>query len=165
MGEWRFVRAIVENQRMPRPFRWIPRYTAENCRARVEFLTRDGGPLMVAGRATVVGPMQGRWASTPEMPQLPGDHMVTTVLYPDPVTIPAGSEELLDIIAQCRGEQVAYGWNNEAYLSNWRTPRYQLPLGDYRVRITVSTENGTATTATFRLHIDDTLHDTVLQSI
>lgn len=88
-----------------------------------------------------------------------------TVLFPEPVTIPAGNEELLDVIAQCRGEEAAYGWNNESYLNNWRTPRYMLPGGDYRVRITATTQNGTIATAVFHLHIDRALHNTVLRSL
>ncbi|MBI4314177.1 MAG: hypothetical protein HY594_05120 [Candidatus Omnitrophica bacterium] len=118
MREWRFVRALVVNQPMPWPFRWIPRYTAENCHARIEFLTLDSRPLlrfsermngfpdeperpllpkrsiMVLGRDTSLGAMQGRWTNTPE-----------------------------------------------------------IPLGDYRVRIAVTTQNGTIATTSFHLHI------------
>jgi hypothetical protein len=39
------------------------------------------------------------------------------------------------------GENMAYGWNNEAYTTNGRTPRYRLTTGTYKVTVRLSGQN------------------------
>ncbi len=59
---WKFTRALVENIEFSEPFEWIPRYTAENCWAQIEFQDINSERRFT---------MKGRWASTPELPHLP----------------------------------------------------------------------------------------------
>ena len=117
---WKFFRVLVENKPFLFPFSWIPRQTAENCRAKIEFSK--------IGTEYSSFSMSGRWASTPEIPHVPND-AILKLLYPDPVTIPVGEKEYLDVITKYEKDAEAYGWNNEAYFHNWRTPNYKLERG------------------------------------
>ena len=64
--------------------------------------------------------------------------------YPDPVTIPVGEMEPLDIAVQAGQDAVAYGWNNEAYFGDWRPDAYLLDPDRYDVSIKIRTQNGVA---------------------
>lgn len=151
-GRWKFFRVLVINKPFPKILNWIPRQTAENCRAKVEFYDLNKNQLFG---------FNGRWASTPELPQLEHDHLLK-LLYPDPVTIPVGDSEYLDIIVKYENDSEAYGWNNEAYIHDWRTPHYKLDCGRYLVKVTINTQNGLSFNSWFRLNIEEKIKDTVL---
>jgi hypothetical protein len=151
---WKFFRVRVINQPFPLLFRWIPRYAAENCRAKVQFAK--------IGDEQKSFSMLSRWSSTPELPHITNDAIVK-ILHPDPVTIPVNESELMDIATKYENEKEAYGWNNESYFNNWRTPTYKLERGKYRVRVTVSTQNGSSFIGDFELQVADKIEDTIFK--
>ncbi len=153
---WKFFRVTVKNKPFTRPFSWIPRQTAENCNAKIEFSeigTNQSGFSML-----------GRWASSPELPFIPAQ-AVLKLFHPDPVTIPVNEKETLDVIAKYENDKEAYGWNNEAYFNNWRTPKYKLERGKYRVKISIATQNGVTFAENFELSISDKIEDTHLKNV
>lgn len=151
-GRWKFFRVSVSNKPFPMLLGWVPRQTAENCRPKVEFYDLNKKPLFG---------FNGRWASTPELPQLEHDHLLK-LLYPDPVTIPVGDSEFLDIIVKYEKDEEAYGWNNEAYVYNWKTPHYKLNCGKYLIKVTINTQNGISFNDWFDLTVEETIKDTSL---
>jgi hypothetical protein len=106
--------------------------------------------------------MDGRWASTPELPHISSD-VILKLLRPDPVTISVGESEYLDVITKYEKDKEAYGWNNAAYFNNWRTPNYKLERGQYLVKISISTQNGVTFSQKFSLQIADKIEDTCLK--
>lgn len=101
-GKLKRIRVVVLNEKMHWILGWlVSRQTAETCRATIEFLSQDGKTTFV---------MKGRWISTPEIPHVNG--VLERVLYPDPVSIAAGKDEILDIAIQQEDDTDAYGWNN-----------------------------------------------------
>jgi hypothetical protein len=108
--------------------------------------------------------MLGRWSSSPELPFIPAQ-AVLKLFHPDPVTIPVNEKETLDVIAKYENEKEAYGWNNEAYFNNWRTPNYKLERGKYRVKISIATQNGVTFAENFELSISDKIEDTYLKKV
>lgn len=152
---WKFFRVLVRNKPIIKPFHWITRQTAENCRAKIEFY-KIGGNLLIFT-------MMGRWASTPELPNIPNAYL--KLLHPDPVTIPAKEQEILDVITKYENDKEAYGWNNEAYFNNWKTPHYKLDRGKYEIKISVSTQNGKTFIKKFELVVADKIEDTSLKNI
>ena len=153
---WKFFRVLVRNKSFIFPFHWIPRQTAENCRAKIDF--------------SRIGPehqnfsMVGRWASTPELPYIP-NNVILKLLRPDPVTIPVNEKEFLDVITKHEDDEEAYGWNNEAYLHNWRTPNYKLERGKYLIKISISTQNGITFSNKFELLVSGKIKDTYLKNL
>lgn len=154
-GKWKFIRAKVMNTKMPLLLSWLPRQTAENCRAMVSFFN-EANELLFS--------MSGRWANTPELAFLPPNEQIIKVLYPDPVNIIAGKEEILDVVVMKEGETEAYGWNNEAYLNNWKTPKYKLPKGNYKVKIDINTQNGVSFVRTATLEVGENIETTFFRS-
>lgn len=153
---WKFFRVLVKNKPFSFPFKWIPRQTAENCRAKIEFSK--------IGTENSSFSMNGRWASTPEIPYVQND-AILKLLYPDPVIIPVGENEYLDVVTKYEKDKEAYGWNNEAYFHDWRTPSYKLERGKYSVKITISTQNGKTFTEKLELSISDNIESTYLKNI
>lgn len=153
---WKFFRVLVRNKPFIKPFHWIPRQTAENCRAKIEFSKMDSESLIFS--------MKGRWSSTPEIPHVPSG-AILKLLYPDPVTIPVNEKEYLDIINKYENDKEAYGWNNEAYFNDWRTPHYKLGRGKYLVKISMATQNGITFSQKFELSISDKIEDTYLKNL
>lgn len=152
---WKFFRVLVRNKPMPLILRWLPRETAENCRAVVKFKKdKDKKDLFT---------IKGRWSSTPEIPHLSQENRLLKTLHPDPVTIPCDNEEFLDIIAKCDRDEEAYAWNNEAYFEEWRPSKYKLEKGNYRVSIYITTQNGKSFVKKFKLIIGDNIEDTSLE--
>lgn len=148
---WKFFRVKVKNKPFSSPFSWITRQTAENCRGKIEFSK--------IGTAQSGFSMLGRWASSPELPLV--SDAVLKLLQPDTVTIPVNEEgENLDIITKCESDKEAYGWNNEAYFNNWRTQKYKLESGKYKVKISIATQNGVTFAENFELSISDKIEDT-----
>ena len=66
------------------------------------------------------------------------------------VDVYPGEEELLDVAVRFDGETDCYGWSNESYLYNWRSPNWKLPRGRYLVKVVV-TSSGQKCTDAFRL--------------
>jgi len=153
---WKFFRVAVKNKSMPYPVQWIPRQTAENCRTKIEFFK--------SGHEESLFTLNGRWANTPELPLIPREYWILKSLYPDPVTISVKAQEFLDVITKHEKDKEAYAWNNEAYSHNWRPPRYRLDKGDYRVKVTVNTQNGVSFSKSFKLAVSDTIEKTSLQN-
>lgn len=151
---WKFSRVAVENSPLAWPLAWIRRQTAVGCKARVDIRLRDSGRQVYS--------MAGRWVSTPELPHLPSDVRLVTVLHPEPITIPQGQVELLDVIVQAGDDGVAYGWNNEAYGHEWRPEHYRLEPADYIVSVEIATQNGVSHTQQFDLHVAQAVDETAL---
>jgi hypothetical protein len=153
---WKFFRIEVENKKFSKIFSWIPRQTAENCRAKIEFYKKE--------EMIPIFSFNGRWASTPEIPQIPNEALVK-LLHPDPVTIPVGQNEILDIIVKAEADDVAYGWNNESYFHNWRNQAYKLAECEYLVKVTINTQNGITFDKRLKLVIRKSINDTILESL
>lgn len=154
-GRWKFFRVFVENKALPKLIKWIPRQPAENCRTNIAFFKLGGEfPIFV---------MRGRWASTPEIAHIPKDEIELRVLHPDPITIPPGEQERLDIVAKHAKDNEAYGWNNDSYVNMWKTPQHRLDPGNYTVKIDISTQNGVSFAQKCRLQISDRIDDTHLK--
>jgi len=152
---WKYFSVAVRNEPLPKPFSWIPRQPAENCRATISFFKLgEDFPLFV---------MLGRWASTPEVAYLPNGHQIVKVTHPDPVTIAPGNREILNVVAKHENDREAYGWNNDSYLHEWRTLKAKLDPGNYIVKIDISTQNGVSFSQKCSLRISDRIDDTYLK--
>lgn len=147
---WKFFRVWVKNKPMPKWLRWLVRETAENCRA---IISIDG----MNNQIRIV--YKARWASTPEIPSILHEAGVK-ITHPDPVSMTAGEKEPLDIIAKYEKDSEAYGWNNESYFHNWRNPNYKLDPGQYRVKITVDSQNGISAAKEITLVVGPTIDQT-----
>ncbi len=81
---------------------------------------------------------QGRWRQSPERWQVGSSHEVS-----DRVAIPAARGSTLDIVFKYEGESSAYGLNTESteLAPDWRYKRWELPPGEYLVRVEVTGEN------------------------
>jgi hypothetical protein len=150
---WKFFRLSVNNKKITPFFNWLViRQTAENCRATINIQGIDN-PIIFS--------FKGRWASTPEIPYL-GQNSVLKLIEPDPVTIPENHEEFLDVVVKYENDKEGYGWNNEAYFHNWRTPHYKLSPGRYQVYVKINTQNGVSFLESFLLIIGERIEDTFL---
>src|SRR5690242_11697715 len=147
---WKYFRVSVRNKKMPNLLKWLVRQTAENCRASITITGINN---------TTNFTYKGRWASTPELPYY-RDSAIIKIFDPDPVTILAGESEILDVITKHEKDQEAYGWNNESYFNEWRTPTRRLDCGNYRIKITVTTQNGTSSIKSFFLVVGNTIEQT-----
>jgi hypothetical protein len=85
--------------------------------------------------------MQGRWANTPEISLISPLNQKEKLIYPDTVSVGCHSSEPLDCIVKFDDEKVAYGWNNEAYATDGRNPRYKLGIGAYNIAVRLSGQN------------------------
>lgn len=155
MGTWKFIRLKVINKEMPLLLRFLIRETAENCRAILYFFN-EGNELLFQ--------MKGRWADTPELPHV-GQDAILKIYHPDPISITRGKEEVLDVVVMKQNESDAYGWNNEAYLNNWKTPLYKIPKGKYNIKINITTQNGVSFSENVLLKIGDNIENTFLENI
>jgi hypothetical protein len=156
-GLMRGLRVLVTNKPLPRVLRFMKRDAARTCRATLRFLHLDGTDYIANG-------MTGRWVASvePVAPQLRLDSgQVGTLIdiarlnVASEIDIPAGESEQLDVANRCDAEVDAFGWNNESYQHNWRTPRWRLPPGRYLVEVTVRSE-GQKSIAMFLLDNDHT---------
>lgn len=151
---WKFFRLQVENKKFPKFFRWLPRQTAENCRGKIEIHTTE--------ELTPLFSFMGRWSSTPEIPHIPHEAVVK-IYHPDPVTLPVGEMETIDVFVKAESDDDAYCWNNESYLHNWRNPSYQLKPGEYTAKVTISTQNGVSFDNEFHISIADKIENTFIK--
>jgi hypothetical protein len=134
----RHLRLVVLNESPSGLLRRIVRLPALQCRGEITFHHLDGQKVM--DRI-----MRGRWAESPQ-PLLPvmGDGGVPVAIIDQAridaesrVDIQPGEKVRLDIAARFDAEQPCYGWNNEAYVHNWRSPQWMLRSGRYLVRAVV----------------------------
>lgn len=151
-GRWKFFRIIVVNNSLPWYCQWLfHRETAEQLHGKITFKQ--------IGKS-----MKGRWSFSFELPfaSNPGDQM-RLANFPEPENIFPGDETIMDIFAKCEHDIEAYGWNNEAYLNNWRTQNYKLLPGDYDIEVTIAGLN-TKKTVQLKAHIANTIDNTYLEN-
>jgi hypothetical protein len=108
--------------------------------------------------------MQGRWASSPEISLISPSQQQERIIYPETVGVAYHSSEQLDCIVQFDAENVAYGWNNEAYAANGRTPRCRLSPGVYKVTIRLFGQNFQPITAKFDIKVAGNWSGTSLEA-
>jgi len=150
----RHLRVRLRNEPLPRIARWMQRAAALQCRAEITFHHLNDGQD-VFSRA-----MAARWAKSPEpiasqILDLAGnvrfqiqDFSRTTI--ESRIDVYPGEEEILDIAVRFSDGPDCYGWNNESYFNNWRTPGWKLTPGRYLVRAVV-TSSGQKCTEVLRL--------------
>lgn len=148
----RHLRLKLSNKPLPRMLHWMARNAALQCRGEITFHHLDGQDVF--GRKMAV-----RWASSPQ----PVASRITDLsgkvqfLIQDFARTPEaradvypGEEEILDVAARFDSEADCYGWNNDAYLFEWRNPNWKLPPGRYLVRVVI-TSSGQKCFGRFRL--------------
>jgi hypothetical protein len=154
-GRWKFFRVKVYNKPFPKFISWlISTETAEQVRAVITF--KDLGVSM-----------KGRWASTLELAQTssPND-WIRLSNFPEPISLIAGEKpEYLDIFTMSEFDTVAYGWNNESYINQWRNHRYLLKPGNHKIEIMVANINGEKTIKIFSAHIGKNINKTKLKGL
>jgi hypothetical protein len=156
-AKWTHI--YVRNEPMPSWLSWAwDRDPALSCHGSLSFTDQKGQDVF--GRAMPI-----RWANNPEpliqdpasgLPKgIDWDKMRVGHLW-DIAPAPISHMEygVADVAFRADGESDAYGWNNDAYLHDWRNPQWRLPPGNYTVRIAVRT-GGQVFRDTFRL-INDT---------
>jgi hypothetical protein len=86
--------------------------------------------------------MQIRWSGNPEPVKYEvANNKIITLVEPslikqsEYIDIPRDEEEELDIAVRFIDENEAYGWNSDSYLHRGRNPKFQLPLGNYVIKI------------------------------
>ena len=148
---------MLRNKALPRALQWIQRSAALQCQGQVAFHSDDNHKLNLFGNA-----MRIRWANSPEPMGITGQIIdlhnpaqVISRIISMGAAIPTidvypGEEEILDIAVRFDGEDDFYGWNNESYFNNWRTPAWEMPKGKYLVKVEISS-SGSKCTNTFRL--------------
>jgi len=154
-GTSRNLRLRLRNKSLPWILRWIQRAAALQCRGEITFHHLDDGQD-VLGRAMPV-----RWVNSPEpvAPQIYDLQQHQPQFYivdfsrgsgESRIDVYPGEEEMLDVAVRFQGEADCYGWNNEVYGNNWRTPRWRLPRGRYLVKVVV-TSSGQKCADVFRM--------------
>lgn len=134
----RFTRITVINS--PRHYKLVPRRTAYACHGYVDFLNMEG--------RQIVPRMPIRWDGAPEpLKRVPSDGG-SGILY-DPTLLRFGG--YIDIAPdrsatsspalRLEKPNAAFGWTTESYAYEWEHPAYAIPFGQYRIRLTVQTEN------------------------
>jgi len=156
----RHLRLKLRNDVSPLFAPWMQRASAVQCRGAITFHHLNDGQD-VFDRSMVV-----RWANSPEPITglgLAGQNATqifglgTSSIQPtfkfsldSRIDVYAGEEELLDVAVRFHGQKECYGWNNESYLYDWRTPHWKLEPGRYLVKVVV-TSSGQKCTGVFRL--------------
>lgn len=137
-------RITVQHIKIPWYLSWLikNRESALQCKADLTFHTSRDQALFT---------MQGRWAKTPEISLISPLNQQEKIIYPDTISIGYHSSEPLDCIVKFDDEKVAYGWNNEAYTTNGRNPRYKLEIGTYKVTVRLSGQNFKQFTTKFNI--------------
>jgi hypothetical protein len=86
--------------------------------------------------------MQGRWVNTPEVSFIAPANQMEKIIYPDTISIGYHSPEPLDCIVKFDDDKnAAYGWNNEAYATSGKNPRYKLGAGLYELHVRLLGQN------------------------
>jgi hypothetical protein len=147
----RVVRVFVSAKSLPRGTRWMMRASASQCTAKVSFHHLDGQDVFDRS-------MPGRWSGSPEPVQVVNVQNGNPVAVLDPhkllspsrIDIAPGERETLDIAVRIDNDSDCYGWNNNAYIHQWRNPDWRLVAGRYLIKVTV-TSAGQSWSQIFRL--------------
>ncbi len=119
------------------------RKPAWSTHARLEVLSSDGTLL-------IREPIYARWTSQPE-PLVPAVGVGGHVNLIDPAKLITGrkvdvhshEDQQISLLIKVQGEDACYVFSNESYLHpRWQNPAWRLPLGTFRVRLTVHYERG-----------------------
>ena len=132
----------------------MQRAPATQCRGEITFHHLDDGQD-VFGRAMAV-----RWAGSQEpVPERVTD-LAGNVQYfiqdsskfslDSRIDVYPGDGELLDVAVRFGNETDCYGWNNESYFHNWRTPIWRLPTNRFLLKVVI-TSSGQKCVGVFRL--------------
>lgn len=130
-----------------RPAMWpVPgRRPAWACAAGIQVFNVDGTPA-------ISGDVHARWTSQPE-PLLPVAVQGQMGAVLDParlmqarrMDVHGHHEELISVLVKFEGEPGCHIFTNESYsFPRWQNPVWHLPLGRYRLRVTVYYEQGRA---------------------
>jgi hypothetical protein len=151
----RHLRLVLNNKRLIFGLRWMQRSAALQCRGTITFHNKDGQDVF--GKAMAV-----RWASSPQPINLGGQivdlqqpaqlvyRIVNVAGMESRMDVYPGEQETLDVVVRFKGDQECYGWNNESYFNNWRTPDWKLDRGTYLVRVVIAS-SGSKFVGRFRL--------------
>ena len=134
----RSLRLKLENKPLPKIFKWLMRFPANNCHGFINFYHLDGNNLFKR-------PMTLRWANAPEPNPLivcidgkKGEIYDPVIInYMQNTTIYPGESAEIDIVVKIDEDFDCYGWNNESYRCSGRNSDFRLPIGRYRVEITI----------------------------
>ena len=142
--QWRHLRLALKNKPLIFGFRWMQRSAALQCRGTITFHNKDGQDVF--GKAMAV-----RWASTTPPINAAGQivdlqqpaqlkyRIVNVTGMESRMDVYPGEEEILDVAVRFKGEPECYGWNNESYFNNYRTPDWKLDRGVHLVRVVIAT--------------------------
>lgn len=152
---WLFYKIIVTN--LPTKFlpKLIKRQTAENCHAFIKFY-QNNIPLFS---------INGRWSSTPQLPEMPIDQWKVIAAYQQPISIFSGKYEKLDIITKCASDLESYAFNNSSYLHSWKNENYKLEPGEYQIQVDIYPQNGPLHIFKLKLYVSDINDDTKLSIV
>jgi hypothetical protein len=152
-GRAKFFRVFVKNKDLPwfLPKRLFNRETAEQLNAEITF--KELGKTM-----------KGRWAGTLELPFANPQDKMRLANFPESENISPGKSEILDVFVKFENDLEAYGWNNEAYLFNWRTPYYQLEPRIHTVEVNIVGLN-TKISGFFQIQIGKKIEDCYIKNI
>lgn len=149
----RYLRVKLRNAALPVGLRWMQRAAALQCRGEISFHHLDGQDVF--GRQMPI-----RWANSPQpiASQIVDTHGVVQYAILDFARMAAatrmdvypGEEEIVDVAVRFDAEQQCYGWNDEAYIHQWRNPNWRLPRDRYLVRVVI-TSSGHKCIGCFRL--------------
>jgi hypothetical protein len=142
------ARALVpRTQDLPIEIAWVhvrnkgtrPSDDAKEVMAVIAVHRSDGSPLF---------DFQGRWRESRERWEVSSHRDVS-----DRVIIPAARRSTLDVAFKYVGETAAYCVNTEStdLAPDWRYRPWELPAGDYLVKVAVSGENVSTLTGWFKL--------------
>jgi hypothetical protein len=149
----RHLRLKLRNEALPRGLRWMQRAAALQCRGEITFHHLDGQNIF--GRQMPV-----RWANSPQpiASQIVDTHGVTQYVILDftrmasaaRMDVYPGDEEIVDVAVRFDDETDCYGWNDEAYIHQWRNPDWKLARDRYLVKVVI-TSSGDKCIGCFRL--------------
>lgn len=141
MGRVRFLRLQVKNN--PKRVPLVTRQTAYSVHGTVTFIRKSDGSQI--GQVMPI-----RWDGAPEpiryeisngqLLPIPDPTLVRISRY---INIPPDEQESFTIAVRIYGEEIAYGWTSESYFHKWRHNDYKLPIGEYVVKIRLTTGDAT----------------------
>jgi len=146
-GHFKFFGLSVKNKEIPPflPKRFFNREAAEQLDAKITFIELNKT-------------MKGRWTTTLELPFANPQDAMRLANFPESKNILAGVSENLCVFVKFEKDIEAYGWNNEGYLHQWRTPDYRLNPGIYNIEVVIEGLN-VKKKALFKINVAQKLED------
>jgi hypothetical protein len=148
-----YLRVKLRNAALPPGLRWMQLAAALQCRGEITFHHLDGQNIF--GRQMAV-----RWANSPQpiASQIVDTHGVVQYAILDfarmatavRMDVYPGEEEIVDVVVRLDNELDCYGWNDEAYIHQWRNPNWKLSRGRYLIKVVI-TSSGHKCVGCFRL--------------